>query len=110
MPNMPNANEIGKIQNLIAKNPVTFVASVFFIMFGFTYYINIKKNNDAEQYWKELYLKERAEKDLLKDELLIKAGIVSKKEEQIKQADSTVRQKTEKAVNNIINKETNEIP
>lgn len=104
MPNVPNANEIGKFQTLIAKNPIAFVASVFFIMFGFTYYLNIRKNNDAEQYWKELYLKERQEKDLLKDELLIKAGIVSKKEEQIKQADSTVRQKTETTVNNIINK------
>lgn len=90
MNTLPNSNEVGKWQQLIAKNPVAFTATIFFLMFGITYFINIRKNNDAEQYWKELYLKERAEKDKLKDELLVKAGLLNEYREVAKKADSTI--------------------
>ncbi|MFP3835362.1 hypothetical protein [Chryseobacterium sp. SIMBA_028] len=97
----PNTNEIGKIQSLIAKNPVAFIAAVFFLMFWVTYFININKNNSAEQYWKELYEKERGEKDALKDQLLTKAGYIQR--ETIKQADSTLREKTQEQAKQILN-------
>ena len=97
----PNTNEIGKIQSLIAKNPVAFIAAVFFLMFWVTYFININKNNSAEQYWKELYEKERGEKDALKDQLLTKAGYIQ--QETIKQADSTLREKTQEQAKQILN-------
>ncbi len=97
----PNTNEIGKIQALITKNPYAFAASVFFLMFWVTYFINIRKNNSAEQYWKELYERERGEKDKLKDELLMKAGYI--KEETIKQADSTLRQNTQEQATTLLN-------
>lgn len=96
----PNTNEIGKIQNLISKNPVAFIASVFFLMFWITYFININKNSDAEQYWKELYEKERGEKDALKDQLLTKAGYIQ--QETLKKADSTLREKTEQQAKTIL--------
>lgn len=91
MPNNITPGNVGKFQQLIIKNPVAFVAAVFFIMFGFTYSINIRKNNDSEKYWKELYEKERNEKDRLKDELLIKAGVLEKAKEVIIEADSTLK-------------------
>lgn len=97
----PNTNEIGKFQQLITKNPLAFVASVFFLMFWVTYFINIRNNNNAEQYWKELYEKERGEKDRLKDELLMKAGYI--KSEAIKKADSTLREKTQEQATTLLN-------
>lgn len=90
----PNSEHVGKFQQLISKNPLAFVASVFFIMFWITYFININKNSDSEQYWKELYEKERGEKDRLKDELLFKAGIIERQQHIIKEADSTLRNNT----------------
>lgn len=88
----PNTNQLGRIQQLITKNPFAFVASVFFLMFWITYFINLNKNDDTEQYWKELYEKERGEKDQLKDQLLKKAGYIE--QETIKKADSTLREQT----------------
>lgn len=99
----PNANEVGKFQQLITKNPVAFTAAVFFLMFWVTYFINMRKNNDAEQYWKELYIKEREEKDRLKDDLLIKAGVIEKQNAVIIEADSTLREKTEEQAKTILN-------
>lgn len=86
--------QLGKFQQLIVKNPIAFVAAVFFLMFWITYFININKTSDSEQYWKELYEKERGEKDQLKDELLIKAGIIERQQHVIKEADSTLRNNT----------------
>lgn len=97
----PNSNELGKFQQLIIKNPVAFVAAVFFLMFWFTYFINIRKNSNSEQYWKELYERERGEKDKLKDELLMKAGYI--KEETIKVADSTLRENTQEQATTLLN-------
>jgi len=97
----PNTNQIGRFQQLITKNPLAFVAAVFFLMFWITYFINLNKNSDAEQYWKELYEKERGEKDALKDKLLKKAGIIE--EETIKRADSTLREKTQEQAKQILN-------
>lgn len=97
----PNSNELGKFQQLIIKNPLAFVAAVFFLMFWVTYFINIRKNTNSEQYWKELYEKERGEKDKLKDELLMKAGYI--KEETIKKADSTLREKTQEQATTLLN-------
>lgn len=82
---------IGKFQKLILNNPVGFVAAVFFIMFGFTYGINLMKNNDSEQYWKEMYEKERGKNDRLNEQLLIKAGVLEKAKEVIIEADSTLK-------------------
>ncbi|ASK29718.1 hypothetical protein CEY12_06190 [Chryseobacterium sp. T16E-39] len=97
----PNTNEIGKIQQLITKNPLAFVGSVFFLMFWITYFINIRKNESSEKAWKELYEKEKTEKDKLKDELLMKAGYI--KQETIKQADSTLREKTQEQATTLLN-------
>lgn len=91
MPNNLTPENIGKFQKLIIQNPVAFVAAVFFIMFGVTYFLNVRNNEDNELYWKELYLKERGEKDRLKDELLIKAGVLEKAKEVIIEADSTLK-------------------
>lgn len=99
----PNTNNVGKFQQLIIKNPIAFVASVFFILFWVTYFINIRKNNDAEQNWKELYLKEREEKDNLKNDLLVKAGVTERKNEEIKLADSTLRKQTQEQAKTILN-------
>lgn len=97
----PNSNELGKFQQLIIKNPLAFVAAVFFLMFWVTYFINIRKNSNSEQYWKELYEKERGEKDKLKDRLLMKAGYIE--EETIKKADSTLREKTQEQATTLLN-------
>lgn len=97
----PNTNEVGKFQQLITKNPIAFTAAVFFLMFWVTYFINIRKNNNAEQYWKELYERERDEKDKLKDQLLMKAGYIQ--QETIKQADSTLREKTAEQAKTLLN-------
>jgi putative Ca2+/H+ antiporter (TMEM165/GDT1 family) len=98
---VPSSTEVGKFQQLIIKNPLAFVGAVFFLMFGITYFINIRKNNSSEQYWKELYEKERSEKDRLKDELLIKAGYI--KDETIKKADSTLREQTQEQATTLLN-------
>ncbi len=95
MPNRLNPDTFGKFQNLIVKNPIAFVAAVFFLMFFGTYYINIRKNSNEVEVWKTLYEKERAEKDRLKDQLLIRAGIIEKQNEIIKEVDSTLRDNTE---------------
>lgn len=99
----PNINQVGKFQQLITKNPIAFVAAVFFLMFWVTYFLNIRKNNDAEQYWKELYLSERSEKDNLKNDLLVKAGVIERKNAEIKLADSTLRKQTEEQAKIILN-------
>ncbi|HFI4796541.1 hypothetical protein M2T79_09485 [Elizabethkingia miricola] len=93
----PNIDNLNKLSRIIVRNPLGFVASVFFMMFWITYFINIRKNNDAEQYWKELYLKEKSDKDRLKDELLIKAGIIEEQQAVIKEVDSTIRKSTPSA-------------
>ncbi|WP_312900195.1 hypothetical protein [Chryseobacterium taichungense] len=97
----PNINQIGKIQQLIIKNPFAFVASVFFLMFFVTYFINLRANSDSVDYWKKQYEEEKKAKDKLKDELLMKAGYI--KEETIKQADSTLRQKTQEQATTLLN-------
>lgn len=92
---MPNPKltpeNLGKFQKLITQNPIAFSAAVFFVMFAFTYGINISKNNEAEQYWKELYLRERDKNDALQMQLLIKAGVLEKAKEVIIEADSTLK-------------------
>ena len=104
---MPHNNlspeNVGKFQKLIIQNPLGFVAAVFFLMFTTTYFLNIGKNNDAEQYWKELYLKERSEKDRLKDELLIKAGVLEKAKEVIIEADSTLKNNVSEKIQKLEN-------
>lgn len=99
MPETPlNPENLGKIQRLIIKNPIAFVAAVFFAMFCLNYFIIINKNSDSEQYWKELYQKERDKNDALQLELLIKAGVldnkdrvIEKQNQVIKKADSTLK-------------------
>lgn len=100
--NIPTPNKLGKYQQLIAKKPIAFTAAVFFVMFAFNYYVIFQKNKDAEQYWKELYEKERGEKDRLKDQLLMKAGVIERQNTIIKEADSTLREKTSNEAEQIL--------
>lgn len=95
-------NQLSKFQALLAKNPLAFVGAVFFLMFWITYFININKNNNAEQYWKELYEKERGEKDNLKNQLLIKAGIIERQKEEVKVIDSIIKKQTIKDATKIL--------
>lgn len=92
-----------KLYGLLAKNPVVFVATVFFLMFWITYFINIRKNDNAEEYWKELYIKERDDNDALKEQLLINAGVLKEQSEIIKDADSTLRKVTSADANQLLN-------
>ncbi|MEI7489291.1 MAG: hypothetical protein WCJ72_18130, partial [Chryseobacterium sp.] len=86
----PDSNQVGKFQQLIIKNPLAFVASVFFIMFWITYFLNVRKSDNSESYYKKLYEYERNKNDNLNNDLLIKAGIIEKRNEEIKIADSTL--------------------
>lgn len=92
---MPGQNltpeNVGKFQKLIIQNPIAFLASVFFIMFGFTYSLNVWNTRNSEQYWKELYIKERDKNDNLQTQLLVKAGIIERAEAVIIEADSTLK-------------------
>lgn len=97
----PNTNQIGRFQQLIARNPIAFVAAVFFVMFWITYFIHLKKSNDDAEYWKEKFENEQKQKDALKDQLLTKAGYIEK--ETIKKADSTLREKTQEQAKQILN-------
>lgn len=89
-PNLTPDN-VGKFQKLISQNPIAFSAAVFFIMFAFTYGINLRNSSSNEDYWKELYLKERDKNDKLQTQLLIKAGVLEKAKEVIIEADSTLK-------------------
>lgn len=97
----PNTNQIGRFQQLIARNPIAFVAAVFFVMFWITYFIHLKKSNDDAEYWKEKFENEQKQKDALKDQLLRKAGYIEN--ETIKKADSTLREKTQEQAKQILN-------
>lgn len=104
---LPDAKEVGEFQKLIAKNPIAFTTAIFFIMFGITYFINIRKNDEAEEYWKELYINERAQKDNLKDQLLINAGVIKKQNEVIIKADSTLKDNVGAKVEKLMKNENN---
>lgn len=99
----PNTNEIGKIQQLIIKNPFAFVGSVFFLMFWITYFINLKNSNSSEDYYKRLYEEERKKNDDLNTKLLIKAGVIEKQKAESKEADSTLREQTLEQAKQILN-------
>ena len=91
MANIPNAKEVGALQKLIQKSPAAFTAAIFCIAFATMYYLNVQKNNDAEKYWKELYIVERNRNDRLTTELLVKSGVIEKQNEVIVKADSTLK-------------------
>lgn len=99
--NQLNPENVGKFQKLIAQNPIAFSAAVFFIMFAFTYGINLRNSSSNEDYWKELYLKERDKNDQLQTQLLIKAGVLEKAKEVIIEADSTLKQNTAEQIENL---------
>lgn len=105
---LPDSKEIGKFQQLIIKNPIGFVAAVFFVMFGVTYFINIRKNDSSEDYWKEMYEKEKEDNDDLKLQLLINAGVLKKQNEVIKEANTTLREETAEDAKSILNSRNNE--
>lgn len=103
---MPHRIEIlAKVQEQITKNPIAFLASVFFLFTSFLFYRLIDNNEDATLYWKTLYIQERTEKDKLKDELLMKAGIIERQKVVISEADSLLRDNTEKEAKIIIEKD-----
>lgn len=100
-----DVDKLTKIQTLLAKNPLAFVGTVFFIMFWITYFIHINKSDDSEQYYKELYERERQnairiqlEHDKLKIQLLIKAGVI----EHNKENDSIIKKQTLNVVTKIL--------
>lgn len=103
-----NTKEIGKFQQLIIKNPIAFVAAVFFVMFWVTYFLNIRKNDNAEEYWKELYEKEKDKNDDLTYQLLINAGVIKKQDQVITDANTTLRKETESDAKEILNSRNNE--
>lgn len=99
---IPTSDEIGKLSTIVSKNPLGFVVAVFMLMFAVTYYINISKNDQSEEYWKSQYEAERRKSDDLKNMLLQKAGIIDYQKEvieyqgeAIKEADSTLRNGTQ---------------
>jgi len=104
---LPNAKEIGAIQNLIDKKPLAFVAALFAILFGGLFFLHLRTKDDSSEYWKELYMQEKASKDLLKDQLLIKAGVIERQNEVIIKADSTLKDNVTEKINKLIE---NEIP
>lgn len=105
---LPDSKEIGKFQQLIIRNPIGFVAAVFFVMFGVTYFINIRKNDSSEDYWKEQYEKEKENNDALKLELLINAGVLKKQDEVIIEANTTLREETAESATELLKSRTNE--
>lgn len=96
--NIQDIDKLSKTTKLIAKHPVSFVAAVFFCMFWVTYYVNIRKNEDNEETWKELYLKEKKEKEQLTLLLLIKANIIEKHNKQ----DTLLREETQNQVKELL--------
>jgi len=106
---MPNSTQLlEKIQSLITKNPLAFLAAAFFLSSISTYSLFIRQTKDAEQYWRELYLKERDEKDKLKDELLMSNGIIKSQDKIIQEKDSTLRDNTIEKVETILKTTTDE--
>ena len=105
MANIPDSKEIGSLQKLIQKSPAAFTAAIFFIAFAKMYYLNVQKNNDAEAYWKELYVGERNRNDRLTTELLIKSGVIEKQNEVIIKADSTLKDNVAVKVEKILKDE-----
>lgn len=105
MANIPNAKEVGALQKLIQKSPAAFTAAIFCIAFATMYYLNVQKNNDAEKYWKELYIRERNRNDHLTTELLIKSGVIEKQNEVIVKADSTLKDNVAVKVEKILKDE-----
>lgn len=105
---LPNSKEIGKFQQLIIKNPIGFVAAVFFVMFGITYFINMRKNDSAEEYWKEQYEDQKKKNEDLTYQLLINAGVLKKQDEVIKEANTTLRKETSTKANEILNSQEHE--
>lgn len=95
---IPTSDEIGKLSTIVTKNPLGFAVATFFLMFAFTYYININKSDEHEDYWRKQYEKERDENRELKNALMRKAGIIDYQKDVIdyqghviKEADSTLR-------------------
>lgn len=107
MANIPDSKEIGSLQKLIQKSPAAFTAAIFCIAFATMYYLNVQKNNDAEAYWKELYVGERNRNDRLTTELLIKSGVIEKQNEVIIKADSTLKDNVAVKVEKILSNENN---
>ena len=56
---VPSSTEVGKFQRLITKNPIAFVAAVFFVMFWITYFINLNDSSESKDDYKKLYTEER---------------------------------------------------
>lgn len=85
---MPKLNEqqFSKFQSLIAKNPLAFVATVFFIMFWITYFINLQNSKEEVVFWKKKYDNKDAEVNKLKDDLIESSGIIKIQKEVVEKA------------------------
>lgn len=92
-------DKLSKVTQLIAKHPISFVAAVFFCMFWGTYYINIRKNEDNEETWKELYIKEKENCEKFRNQLFIKNGII----EGMQKQDTILREETKQQVEQLLN-------
>lgn len=100
---MPNIQKIDQTTRLIVKHPIAFVAAVFFCMFWITYFINVRRIEQGEKTWKELYLAEKKAKNELEHLLYIKAGIIEKQSKIIKQRDTLLKNQTEEHAEIILN-------
>lgn len=89
---------LDKFTQLIAKHPIAFVAAVFFCMFWITYFINVRRIEQGESTWKELYFKEKKEKEELTELLLIKANIIENQNKQ----DTLLREETQNQVKQLL--------
>lgn len=99
--NIQDIDKLSKATQLIAKHPISFVAAVFFCMFWVTYYINIRKNEDNEETWKGLYIKEKENCERFRNQLFIKNGII----EGMQKQDTILRQETKKQAEEILKSE-----
>ena len=107
---MPNTNiplkpeEYGKWVRLFAKYPIPVLAVLLFFMFVTAYTINFRlmkatqdTSDRAANVWKELYLKERAEKDSLKTQIIVTSGIIKGFQKSAVKSDSLVKQHIEES-------------
>ncbi len=82
----PNQAQFSKFQALLAKNPLAFVATVFFLMFWITYFINLQNSKSEITYWKEKYDEKDKEVNQLKDDLIESSGIIKIQREVVEKA------------------------
>lgn len=97
-----NTDKLSKIQELIERNPVAFLAAVFFVLFGTLFYMFLNKHSkeqdDCEKeiiYWKNKNDIAQKEKDNLTTALLVQHKVIHK-------VDSTVKKELDNEIQTIL--------